>query len=78
MNNLFFKSSTGLTKNSSINSESLDRKLEFMLKEQRHQRTDLTEIKRMINRLLIDEHLQQQVDTYFEEQPEDSAQDGSK
>ncbi len=67
MNNLFFKSSTGLTKNSSINSEGLDRKMEFILKEQRHQRTDLQDIKRMLNRLLIDKHLQQQVDTYFDE-----------
>ncbi len=67
MKNVFFKSSTGLTKNSSITGESLDRQLEFILKEQRHQRTDLQDIKRMINRLLVDEHLQQQVDKYFDD-----------
>lgn len=67
MNNLFFKSSTGLTKNSTINNEALDRQLQFILKEQRHQRTDLQDIKRMLNRLLIDKHLQSQVDTYFED-----------
>ncbi len=75
MNNLFFKSSTGLKKNDTINSESLDRQLEFILAEQRHQRTDLQDIKRMINRLLIDKHLQQQVDEYFEETPEDTSHD---
>ncbi len=70
MNKLFFKSSTGLAKNLTINSEALDRKLEFILKEQRAQRTDLQDIKRMINRLLIDKHLQQQVDEYFDEDGE--------
>ncbi len=67
MNNLFFKSSTGLKKNSSINLEILGRQLDFVLKEQRHQRTDLQDIKRMINRLLVDKHLQMQVDEYFSE-----------
>ncbi len=77
MPNLFFKSSTGLTKNLTINSEALDRKMEFILKEQRHQRTDLQDIKRMLNRLLIDKHLQAQVDTYFEDDKplEDSRHD---
>ncbi len=65
MNNLFFKSSTGLTKNSTINSALLDRKLEFVLAEQRKQRTDLQDIKRMLNRLSIDKHLQMEVDDYF-------------
>ncbi len=68
MNNLFFKSSTGLAKNLSINSESLDRKLDFILTEQRKQRTDLQDIKRMINRLTIDKQLQHEVDNYFEDQ----------
>ncbi len=76
MNNLFFKSSTGLAKNSSITGEALDRQLQFILKEQRHQRTDLQDIKRMINKLLIDKHLQMQVDEYFNDSnvvhPEDT------
>ncbi len=67
MNNLFFKSSTGLKKNDTINSVRLDTQLKIILTEQRHQRNDLYEIKRMINRLLIDKHLQMQVDNYFDE-----------
>ncbi len=67
MNNFIFKSRTGLTKNSSIDLGILDRQLEFVLKEQRHQRTDLQDIKRMLNKLLIDKHLQMQVDEYFKE-----------
>ncbi len=66
MNNFIFKSRTGLTKNSSINTGILDRSLQFILKEQRHQRTDLQDIKRMLNKLLIEKHLQQQVDEYFD------------
>ncbi len=68
MNKLFFKSSTGLKKIDTINSESLDRKMDFVLTEQRKQRTDLQDIKRMINKLLIDKHLQHEVDRYFEDQ----------
>ncbi len=67
MNNLFFKSSTGLKKNDTINSANLDRKLEFILAEQRKQRTDLQDIKRMINRITIDKQLQHEVDNYFED-----------
>ncbi len=67
MNNLFFKSSTGLKKNDTINSVRLDTQLKIILTELRHQRNDLYEIKRMINRLLIDKHLQMQVDNYFDE-----------
>ncbi len=70
MNNLFFKSSTGLKKNDTIHSASLDRKLDFVLAEQRKQRTDLQDIKRMINRLTIDKHLQHEVDNYFESAPD--------
>ncbi len=71
MNNFIFKSRTGLTKNSSINIGILDRSLQFILAEQRHQRTDLQDIKRMLNKLLIDKHLQTQVDEYFkEDEPE--------
>ncbi len=70
MNNFIFKSRTGLTKNSSINLGILDRSLQFILKEQRHQRTDLQDIKRMLNKLLIEKHLQSQVDDYFTNQDE--------
>ncbi len=70
MNKLFFKSSTGLKKIDTINSESLDRKIEFVLLEQRKQRTDLQDIKRMINRITIDKQLQHEVDHYFEDKTE--------
>ena len=73
MNNFIFKSANRLTKNSSID---LDIRMNLLLKEQRHQRSDLQDIKGMLNRLLVDKHLQMQADTYFEDanpqHPEDS------
>ncbi len=63
-----FKSSTGLTNNLTINIASLDRKIGFILAEQRKQRTDLQDIKRMINRITIDKHLQEEVDNYFDKE----------
>ncbi len=74
MNNLFSKSSKGLLEKSSINLELLDRRLEFIQTEMRHQRSDLRDISRKIERLLIDKHLQNQVDEYFDKdsQPEQS------
>ncbi len=41
-------------------------KLQNIQLEQRHQRQDLKDIKLMLNKLLIDKHLQTQVDNYFE------------
>ncbi len=72
MNNFIFKSSKGLIKNSSLD---LDTRMDLLLKEQRHQRSDLRDIKLMLNKLLIDKHLQNQVDEYFEDNkhPEDVA-----
>ncbi len=67
MNNLFSKSSKGLLEKSSISLEILDRRLEFIQTEMRHQRSDLRDISRKIDRLLIDKHLQMQVDEYFTE-----------
>ncbi len=64
MNNFLFKSANGLIKNSSLN---LDNSLKMLLTEQRHQRSDLKDVKLMLNKLLIDKHLQNQVDTYFED-----------
>ncbi len=75
MKNLFFKSSTGLTKNYSTYNEQLDRKIEFVLLEQRKQRTDLQDIKRMINRITIDKQLQHEVDNYFEDRPNNEDQE---
>ncbi len=67
MNNFIFKSPRRLVKNSSINLEGLDRRLELVQLEMRHQRADLHDISRKIDRLLIDKHLQMQVDTFFDQ-----------
>ncbi len=42
-------------------------KLESIQKELRHQRCDLKDISLKLQRLMIDKHLQTQVDNYFEE-----------
>ncbi len=73
MINLLSKSPKGLMRNESGNLDNLIKKIDFVLSEQRHQRSDLQDIKRMINKLLIDEHLQQQVDEYFDEAEESNA-----
>ncbi len=66
MNNFIFKSSKRLIKNSPI---TIDTRLNLILTELRHQRQDNVDIKLMINKLLIDKHLQMQVDEYFEDNP---------
>ncbi len=66
MNNFIFKSPRRLIKNDSINLGILDRRLVLLQNEQRLQRSDLRDISRKIDRLLIDKHLQFQVDEYFE------------
>ncbi len=65
MNNFIFKSSKGLIKNSSQN---LDTRMDLLLREQRHQRSDLQEVLKRLEKLMIDKHLQMQVDEYFEEE----------
>ncbi len=67
MTNFIFKSANGLLKKLAINSELLDRKMDFIQMEQRKQRADLVDIKRMINRLLIDEHLSVQAERFHED-----------
>ncbi len=78
MTNFIFKSANRLIKNSPITIEALDRRLGHIQVEQRHQRQDLSDIKRMLNKVLIDKHLQHQVDDYFEDDPEDTPTDESK
>ncbi len=46
-------------------------KLDMLLAEQRHQRSDLAIIIRYITRLKIDLSLQKQVDQYFDDDTED-------
>ncbi len=67
MTNFIFKSPRRLVKNSPITLDSLYGQMNLVLQEQRHQRQDLRDILRMLNKLLIDKHLQMQVDNYFEE-----------
>ncbi len=68
MTNFIFKSPRRLIKNESINIGLLDKLTKLILTEQRLQRQDLQDIKRMINKLLIDKHNQMEVDDYFEKQ----------
>ncbi len=68
MNNFIFKSPRRLTKNSPITIEILINKLDLIQMELRHQRQDNDDIKRMLNKVLINDHLQHQVDNYFENQ----------
>ena len=78
MNNFIFKSANRLTKNDSI--PELAHLIDIVLKEQRHQRSDLRDIKLMLNKLIIDKHLQNQVDKYFEnnDEPEDMSHEEDK
>jgi len=75
MTNFIFKSANRLIKNSPETLETLTYKIEHLftivLKEQRHQRQDLVDVKLMLNKLLIDKHLQMQVDNYFENDKND-------
>ncbi len=66
MNNFIFKSANRLIKNSPITCDTLDRRLVRIQIELRHQRQDNVDIKLMLNKLLVDKHLQMQVDEYFE------------
>ncbi len=67
MTNFIFKSANRLIKNSPLTEGYLMTKLEAIQKELRHQRVDLQEINRKLMKLMIDKHLQMQVDNYFEE-----------
>ncbi len=62
MTNFIFKSPRRLIKNSPITVEILINKMDMIQTEQRAARQDLVDIKLMLNKLLIDKHLQYQVD----------------
>ncbi len=66
MTNFIFKSANRLTKNESINMLTLSQKLSLIQMELRHQRQDNVDIKLMLNKLLIEKHLQMQVDDFYE------------
>ncbi len=72
MTNFIFKSPRRLIKKlANTPDEIVIFKLSIIQKQNRDLRQDMVDIKLMINRLLIDKHLQMQVDTYFEDKPED-------
>ncbi len=75
MNNFIFKSANRLIKNSPITVRDLIHKMDMIQTEQRASRQDLLDIKRMINRLLVDEHMQMQVDEYFTKGEEHGIED---
>ncbi len=50
---------------------SISKMLSLMLNEQKAQRIDLADIKRMLSRLMNDYKLQKQVDEYFDEDSKD-------
>ncbi len=72
MNNFIFKSANRLIKNSPITLEGLIldclRQIEFIQKEQRMQRSDLKTVNDKLDKLLVDKHLQMQVDEYFNDE----------
>ncbi len=70
MTNFIFKSPKRLVKNSPTTSELLD-KLLIIQTELRHARSDHREMSLKLEKLLIDKHLQMQVDTYFDDKPEE-------
>ncbi len=67
MTNFIFKSANRLIKNSPTTLARLDYLLNMIQTEQRAQRADLRIISQKIDRLLVDKHLQMQVDEYFED-----------
>ncbi len=69
MTNFIFKSANRLIKNSPLTSDEIMTRLRLIQIELRHQRQDNKDIKLMLNKLLVDKHLQSQVDEYFEEKP---------
>ncbi len=66
MNNFIFKSANRLIKNSPIDLGTVMHQLTIIQSQNRHLRQDMVDLKLMCNKLLIDKHLQMQVDEYFE------------
>ncbi len=68
MTNFIFKSANRLIKNSPITERYLLNQLQFIQKELRHQRQDHRDMSLKLDKLLIDKHLQMQVDEYFQDE----------
>jgi len=67
MTNFIFKSANRLIKNSPLTEGYILTKLESIQMELRHQRQDHKDMSLKLEKLLIDKHLQMQVDNYFED-----------
>ncbi len=70
MTNFIFKSPRRLIKNSPTTLDTLMFQLTVVQKQNRLLRGDVHELSLKMERLLIDKHLQMQVDEYFTENPE--------
>ncbi len=66
MTNFIFKSPRRLIKNSPINNANLLDKLLVMQQQLRLLRSDLASVNGKLDRLLVDKHLQFQVDDFYE------------
>ncbi len=67
MTNFIFKSPKRLIKNSPTPDAVLGQ-LKIVQSQNRYLRQDMVDIKLMLNKLLIDKHLQMQVDNYFQDE----------
>ncbi len=68
MTNFIFKSPRRLIKNSPTTSSTLAQ-LKIIQSQNRFLRQDLVDVKLMLNKLLIEKHLQMQVDDYYKDEP---------
>ncbi len=75
MTNFIFKSANRLIKNSPLTEGYLLIKLEAIQSELRHQRQDHRDMSLKLEKLLIDKHLQMQVDNYFKSDYEEECTD---
>ncbi len=73
MTNFIFKSASRLIKNSPITLEILHSQLYLIQRELRAQRQEHRDISIKLEKLLIDKHLQMQVDDYFKEDDEETS-----
>ncbi len=71
MTNFIFKSANRLTKNSPIQNANLYDKLLVMQQQLRLLRSDLASINGKLDRLLVDKHLQYQVDDFYKQGSQD-------
>ncbi len=72
MTHFIFKSANRLIKNESINFQdtlsAIQRQLKIIQSQNRYLRQDLVDVKLMLNKVLIDKHLQMQVDDFYQDE----------